>query len=112
MSLEIVKSEDFRRDLHFAAEWYVNREGEDLARRYLLAVDATLKRLAAFPSLGVPCRYRHPLLAGLRWLVVDQPFGVHLVFYRVFERHLDAFRALNGHRDLPRRLLDPPDAED
>jgi hypothetical protein len=36
---------------------------------------------------------------------------VHLVFYRVFERHLDAFRTLHGKRDLPGRLLDPPGAE-
>jgi plasmid stabilization system protein ParE len=43
--------------------------------------------------------------------VVPRPFQKHVLFYEVMDGEAVMRRVLHGHRDLPRRLLEPPGAE-
>ena len=55
--------------------------------------------------------YAHPKLVEIRFFLVRKPFDRLLIFYRVCGDTLDIVRIVDGRRDLPRRLLDPPGAE-
>jgi hypothetical protein len=48
-------------------------------------------------------------LKGLRSIPVARPFQQILIFYRSTETMLQAVRLMDGARDLPRRLAEPPD---
>ena len=82
--------------------------GEEVARRYLDALDATLQLLCLQPGLGRVRRFRHPKLRGLRSFPIRRPFDRHLIFYRFDRATLYAERVIHSARDFPRRLLDPP----
>ncbi len=107
MSRAIRKSEQFIADFDLQYRWYFREAGEDLACRYLLAVDGTLQKLANFPDMGYLRHFPQPDLRGIRSFPVEQPFDRHLIFYRVTETEVEAWRIMHGARDLPARLLDP-----
>lgn len=107
MKRAITKSERFLADFALQYRWYFQKAGEELARRYLLAVDTTLEKLAQLPDLGRIRRFPQPELRGIRSLSVEPPFNVHLIFYRFDESHLNAWRIMHGARDLPNRLAEP-----
>ena len=50
----------------------------------------------------------HPRLADWRFFVVLRPFHRHVIFYEVAGDAVEMRRAMDGRRDLPRRLLEPP----
>ena len=111
MSLRVVYTDDFPADVAAQARWYFRQRDEALALDYARAVEATLEFLAEHPHLGTLCAYPEPQLAGLRFYLVEKPFNRHLIHYRISGEELVAFRVVPGARDLPRRLLDPPEAE-
>ena len=111
MSLRVVYTDDFPADVAAQARWYFRQRDEALALEYARAVEATLEFLAEHPHLGTLCAYPEPQLAGLRFYLVEKPFHRHLIHYRISGEELVAFRVVPGARDLPRRLLDPPEAE-
>ncbi len=49
-------------------------------------------------------------LRELRSFRVNPPFGRFLLFYRVTNDTLEAWRLMHGARDLPRRLVEPRDS--
>ena len=104
MTLALRKGPAFEDDVagHFA--WYWNEAGEAVAWRFKEAVDAALVRLARQPGVGKQRKFRAAALQGLRSFRVDPPFDKILIFYRVDDRVLDAWRVMHGARDLPRRL--------
>jgi toxin ParE1/3/4 len=112
MILAVRKSEFFLADLDVQFRWYRMEASEGIALRYLAAVDRTVKELAERPDLGRPRHFTHPELQGLRSCLVARPFHRHLIFYRYDETTLDLVRVMHGARDLPRRLRQPPGAED
>jgi toxin ParE1/3/4 len=112
MSLVIKQSKLFDADFDLRATWYLDQAGETVAQRFRAALDATLHKLARVPSLGRIRHFRHPKLQGFRSMRVNPPFNKTLVFYRFDETTLFVERLIHGARDLPRRLLQPPDAED
>jgi|SRR5205823_6172235 len=112
MSLALQRSEFFNRDFDLQYRWYLANAGERVAERYLVAVMATLRSLAEQPEIGRRRAFRHPDLRNLRSFNVEPPFGLHLLFYRHTATELFAERVMHGSRDLPRRLREPPDAED
>jgi len=67
------------------ALWYVREAGDEVARRF-----------------------RDPKLRALRSFAVEQPFQRFLIFYREDGATLQAVRLMDGARDLPRRLVEPP----
>jgi len=90
------------------ALWYVREAGEELARRFQQAVDSRLRLLSEQPGLGRLRRFNHPRLRGLRSFALDPPFHRYLIFYREDGTTLQAVRLMDGARDLPRRLAEPP----
>jgi len=107
MSRAIRKAEPFIADFDLQYRWYFHEAGEDLARRYLLAVDGTLEKLSRFPEIGNVRRFQQLELRGIRSFSVARPFDRHLIFYRFDEQHVDAWRIMHGARDLPNRLIEP-----
>jgi len=66
-------------------------------------------KLTRQPGLGWAWKFRARELAGIRSFPVGGRFKVHLFFYRVTGEVLSIERVMHGGRDLPRRLLDPPE---
>ena len=96
-------------DLTNQYRWYLDNAGTEVAERFLEAFHDTVARLTKHPQLGRPRRFRAPELGGIRSLPVGGSFGVHLVFYRAASHDLSIVRVMHGARDLPRRLLEPPE---
>lgn len=107
MSRIIRKAGPFMADFNLQYRWYFHEAGEDLARRYLVAVDNTLEKLSRFLDSGHVRRFPQPELHGIRSFLVERPFHRHLVFYRFDDLHVDVWRIIHGARDLPKRLLEP-----
>jgi plasmid stabilization system protein ParE len=109
MMLVLHRSEFFDEDFDLQFRWYLARAGEEIAERYLAAVLVSLRSLCRQPDLGRLRRFRSAELKGIRSYRVQPPFNVHLIFYRCSESELVAERVMHGARDLPRRLLEPPE---
>jgi plasmid stabilization system protein ParE len=106
--MNLRRSDDFISDLERQYEWYVINAGLDIAEQYLITVEATCRMLGQHPQLGPVAGFAHPRLANWRFIVVFRPFQKHLLFYEINEEGVILRRAMHGHRDLPRRLIDPP----
>lgn len=111
MSLRVVQTPESLTDLALQADCYARKESVALAQRFIEAVKVTVRLLASHPRIGKEAGYSHPKLAGIRLYLVGRPFDKHLIFYRVSGDVLDIVRVIHGHRDLPRRLLEPPGSE-
>lgn len=107
MSRMVRKSEQFLADFDLQYRWYFQKAGIGWARRYLLAVDSTLEKISGFPEIGKHRHFPQPELSGLRSFRVEGAFQSHLIFYRVDESHIDAWRLQHGARDLPNALIEP-----
>jgi toxin ParE1/3/4 len=108
MSLAIEKSPLYHADVTNQFGWYFDEAGEELAWRFFYAADQTLLRLSRQPDLGRRRRFRNPALQGLWSFPVAAPYHKFLIFYRVTNDRLEAWRLMHGARDLPRRLVEPP----
>lgn len=107
MSTPVIRAAAFIADYELRFDYYTCEAGEDIAWHFEQAVIATLTSLSLHPELGRRRRFRHPRLAGLRSFRVEPPFNKTILFYRVTDTHLEAWRLMHGARDLPRRLLEP-----
>ena len=106
--MNVRKTDDFIADVERQFEWYVVNAGWDVAERYLDAVEATGRLLGQHPHLGPRGGFAHPLLREWRFFLVSRPFNKHILFYEVSAEEVVLRRAMHGHRDLPRQLLEPP----
>jgi plasmid stabilization system protein ParE len=102
------RAEEFNADFDAQHRWYLEQAGEDVAKNFLNAVVTTLRSLAARPDLGRPRKFRNPTLRNLRSLPLAHPFNRILIFYRPTGDGITAWRLMDGARDLPRRLAEPP----
>jgi plasmid stabilization system protein ParE len=98
----------FIADVERQFEWYAMEAGWEVAERYLTAVEATCRLLDAYPFIGSGIGSSHPCLRGWRSFVVLRPFNTHILFYEVTGGDVVLRRAMQGMRNLPRRLLEPP----
>ena len=112
MPLTLQQSAFFLADVEIQFRWYFEKADLEVARRYRLAVGATVLKLQQRPGLGRPRFPNDPDLKGLRCGLLVRPFARHLLFYRVTDEFLVLERTMHGARDLPRRLKQPPGAED
>ena len=88
-----------RLDVLEQATYLGEEASEELALRFVDAVDAALQRLADTPEVGRLREFRSPRLAGLRsWPVPG--FPKHLIFYLVDEDLVEVVRVIHGARDL------------
>jgi len=112
VKLSLQRADFFWADLTKQVDWYRDEASPEVAERFVDAVEATLKVLMRQPDLG-PARFRKwPGLAGIRSFRVCKPFHRFLVFNRHNGSNLFAERLIYGGRDLPRRLLESPYAEE
>ena len=109
--MNVRKSDDFIADTELQYEWYAKRAGWDVADRYLAAIASTCAVIEGRPFVGPTARLNHSRLVGWRFFVVVRPFQQHVVFYEILEEEVIMQRVLNGRRNLPERLLDPPGSE-
>lgn len=86
---------------------YLSENAPDAALGFIDALERAYDHLSHHPGAG-SSRYAHELnLPGLSfWPLQKYP---HLVFFYV-ERddHVDVWRVLHGHRDIPTWMRDPP----
>lgn len=108
--MSLLKSDDFIADVEQQFEWYVVHAGWEVAERYAAAVQATCRLLEQHPQLGPNGDFKHPRLREWRFFVGFRPFNKHILFYETAGDDVIMRRAMHGHRDLPRRLLEPPTA--
>jgi toxin ParE1/3/4 len=104
--MNIRKSDVFITDVEKQFEWYARNANWEIAEKYLAAVESTCQLLAQYPRLGPLVRLNHPQLRGWRFFVIFRPFKKHLVFYETNNDEVVMHRAMHGHRDLRRRLLE------
>lgn len=82
---------------------YLLDQSEEAARRFVDAVETTLKELAGRPGVGSPKHYAHPDLKDLRsWWVAG--FPNHLIYYFALPDGIDVLAVMHGSRDVERRL--------
>jgi len=109
MSLSVSVSGRAEADLTHQYRWYLDNASSEVAERFLKAFCDTSSKLAQQPGIGWARKFRAPELAGIRSFPIVGRFGVHLIFYRVSGHALGIERVMHGARDLPHRLLDPPE---
>lgn len=106
--MSVRKSDDFIADIERQFEWYVRNAGWEVAEHYLDAIEATCSLLGQHPQLGPRGGFSHPRLRDWRFFIVFRPFKKHVLFYEIVGEDVIMRRAMHGHRDLPRLLLEPP----
>ena len=103
------KTDAFLGDIERQYKWYaVNASGE-LADRFLSAVEGACQLLSLQPHLGPACGFTNPKLQSWRYFLVLRPFERHILFYEISSEEIILRRAMHGHRDLPKRLLESRD---
>lgn len=93
------------RDVDEALGFYLEEGGEDVALRFVDALERAYSHIGRQPASGSP-RYAHELdIPGLRsWPVTPFP---HLIFYLERQDHIDVWRVLHGRRDIPAWMQEP-----
>jgi toxin ParE1/3/4 len=84
-------------------DWYDQRSGQILARRWETAITSALIRIVKNPHSGAPCRFDAAELQGLRRMTITR-FPKHLIFYRIEDNEIIILRVIHGARDLERLL--------
>jgi toxin ParE1/3/4 len=93
------------RDVNEALTYYLKEATADAAYGFIDELERAYAQISSYPGTGSP-RYAHELnLAGLRaWLLRDYPY---LVFYVERSDHVDVWRVLHGHREVPAWMQEP-----
>lgn len=91
-------------DLKSALDYYLREAGNDIALRFVDAVERTAQRASKNPHLGT-LRFAYELgLPGLRALPIDR--HPYLMFYVERDELVDVWRLLHTSRDIPATLQD------
>jgi plasmid stabilization system protein ParE len=91
-----------------AARDFIAADNESAARDFLDAAFEAFDRLAQFPEMGSPARFKHPDLKGMRYFVLAPPFNRWLVFYQSSSKSVEIKRVLYGNvnwRQEPERFF-------
>ena|SRR5258706_16438312 len=95
-------------DIEAAFDHYLVEAGPDIAIAFVDEIERTFIRISRDPGAGSP-RYAHELeLPDLRyWPVKRFPY---LIFYVDLGSHVDIWRVLHSHTDIPSWMRDPDSA--
>ena len=91
-----------------AARDFIAADNESAARDFLDAAFEAFDRLAQFPEMGPPARFKHRALKGVRYFVLPPPFNRWLVFYKPTGPVIEIKRVLYGSvnwRQEPERFF-------
>lgn len=101
----VVQKQQALEDILEVALYLEAESSEELAYRFLDALDATFAQLAAMPLIGHSLEFESEEAQGVRiWRVSD--FEAWLVFYRPTASGIEVIRVLHGARNLPTLLTD------
>ena len=105
----VVPREQAHRDVENAIDHYAREAGPEIALRFVNTLEAAYRMIGEQPGIGSPL-YAHELaLPGLRHRRLARfPW---LVFYVERDDHIDVWRVLDAHRDIP-AWLDDPEGDD
>lgn len=98
----VLKREAAKRDLAEQWLWYAEKDGIDLADRFLEAADATLASLANHPLSGSRVRVTAAEIRGMRRFPIGEAFERILLFYLPLSDGVDLVRVVHGSRNLDR----------
>ena len=88
-----------REDILRQYEWYLTQAGDEIAQRFLDAVEAAVNLLRRSPDIGSPRAFRNPRLAGLRsWPIPG--FAAVRIYYIHAGEGLRVIPLLHGKRDV------------
>jgi toxin ParE1/3/4 len=95
----VVPRDRANRDVDDAVTYYLKEDAEEAALGLVDALDDAYGLLGRHPAIG-SSRYAHELgIPGLRsWSLPRFPY---VVFYIERGDHIDVWRILHGHRDIP-----------
>ncbi len=101
----VIPREQAQRDVNEAIAYYLAQDGGQAALGLIDALERAYAHISRHPATGSP-RYAHELdLLGLRcWPLTRYPY---LVFYVEQPEHIDVWRVLHGHRDIPAWMQEP-----
>jgi toxin ParE1/3/4 len=91
-----------RRDVVEAHDRYVTEGGMPLGLRFLNDVEATIRRLEAFPVIGSTRYADIPDVHDNRHILLSE--FPYLIFYMILDDRLDVMRVLHQKRDIPEEL--------
>jgi plasmid stabilization system protein ParE len=106
--VSVRKAAAFLADLEQQFERHARHATWEVAERYLDAVESTCRLVELHPEIGPLASFAHPRLSGWSIFAVLAPFRKHVPFYELAGNDVVFRRAMHGHRDLARRLLEPP----
>ena len=105
MSKAVVPRERARQDAEEAIDHYLGEYAPDAALGFVDALERAYRHIGRHPSSG-SSRYAHELnLPGLRFCPLQK--YPHLIFYVERSDHVDVWRVLHGHRDIPAWMREP-----
>ena len=106
MTKAVVPRERAKRDAEEAIDYYLGENAPDAALGFVDALERAYSHIGRHPGSG-SSRYAHELnLPGLRfWPLQKYP---HLIFYAERSDHVDVWRILHGHRDIPAWMQELP----
>ncbi len=81
------------------ADWYQQRSGPALAKRWESAVTSALIRIVENPQSGAVCSFHAGELREIRRIPILR-FPKHLIFYQVEGAEILILRVIYGARDL------------
>jgi len=96
-----------RRDLELASDFYEDTAGQEVAKRFLSAAQATFRQIAARPGAGSPRHGEELRLPHLRTRRISR--FPYLIFYVECADFIEVTRILHERRDV-RRSYGKPDA--
>ena len=101
----VVPRELAKRDVDEAIEHYLSEDAAEAALGFIDALERAYTHISRHPSSGSP-RYALELnLPGLRsWPLTRYPY---LLFYIEQPDHVDVWRVLHSHRDIPAWMAEP-----
>ncbi len=94
-----------RRDVEEAIDHYRREAGAGAAVGFVDSLEAAFALIGDHPAAGSPCSAHELDLPGLRSILLKR--SPYLVFYVERDDHLDVWRVLHAHRDVPARMRPP-----
>jgi toxin ParE1/3/4 len=105
MTPSYIVNEVAEREIAEIAERFAELEGEDLALRFVDAVNETIQFIAEFPGLGSLFQSRFKSLQDIRQRPITG-FPNHIIYYRESSENVVILHVLHGARRVSRILRD------
>jgi toxin ParE1/3/4 len=94
--LLVERSPQFKEDLRTVAE-FIAEHNVDASMRFLSSVEETARHLSICPISGTVCRFRKPIVEGLRMITVRR-FRNYLIYFRPLDDRVELVRLVHGAR--------------